>query len=198
MKWTLTLLIAALVGAVAGGALALRAASLIGTSAALSNANVRVDGWASDWSIGSAAATPEVRARIAVRGLLGLAKSEAVYFIRTTDDQGAPLREACTYEMSGGDQPAQWWSITLYDATSFMPRNDDGALSVDATRAIGDWSATISPTPPAEGLWISSRNAGSFDLTLRLYRPTDALLDAPEAHLNPPAIRRISCPEDAG
>jgi hypothetical protein len=157
--------------------------------------NVDVDGWRSDFAIGSRAADPYVRARVARHGLLALAKSEAVYFTRATDDDGAPLREDCTYRVSGGTMPAGWWSVTLYDARSMLPANTDNALSLDASRAgKGAWEAVISPERPAgAGHWISSRKAGTFDLTLRLYMPEVALLADPTATLQPPQIERVEC-----
>jgi hypothetical protein len=157
--------------------------------------DVDVGGWRSDFAIGSEAADPYTRARVARHGLLALAKSEAVYFTRATDDTGAPLREACRYRIGGGAMPAGWWSVTLYDAQSMLPANTDAALSIDAERAgAGTWSAVIAPRQPQDGgLWISSRGAGQFDLTLRLYMPDVTLLTDPNAALTPPRIERLSC-----
>ncbi len=157
--------------------------------------DVDVRGWRSDFAIGSKAADPYTRARVARHGLLALAKSEAVYLTRTVDDAGEPLREACTYRLSGGAMPAAWWSVTLYDAASMLPANTDGALSIDAERAgKGAWSAMIAPQRPAGGeAWISSRGAGRFDLTLRLYIPEARLLADPNAALTPPRIARLAC-----
>lgn len=190
-------------GAVAAGSLlglgsALWLAGLWPQRSKMAFGDVDVGGWRSDFAIGSEAADPYTRARVARHGLLALAKTEAVYFTRATDDTGAPLREACTYILSGGTMPAGWWSVTLYDGQSMLPPNTDGALSIDAERAGGgEWSAVIAPRRPAQGsLWISSRGAKAFDLTLRLYRPSAALLANPNAALKPPRIERISC-EDA-
>lgn len=186
-------------GVVAGSLLGLGSAlwlsGLWPPSGNMAFGNVDVGGWRSDFAIGSRAADPYTRARVARHGLLALAKSEAVYFTRTTDDAGSPLREACTYRLSGGAMPAGWWSVTLYDAASMLPANTDNALSIDAERAGGGaWSAVIAPTRPAgEGLWISSRGAGTFDLTLRLYMPDPALLTDPNTALAAPSLALLSC-----
>ena len=82
--------------------------------------------------------------------------------------------------------------------------NEDGALSFDATKAQDtgtpdNWSFRVSPQQngrPGE-LWVSSRNAGRFDLTLRLYLPDDALLAQPESVLTPPVIDELFCEEGA-
>jgi hypothetical protein len=192
-----------LAAAVAGTAIGLGSAlwlsGLLPGTNTLAFGDVDVGGWRSDFAIGSQAADPYTRARVARHGLLALAKSEAVYFTRNTDDDGRPLSEVCTYRLSGGAMPAGWWSVTLYDAASMLPGNADNALSIDASRArAGAWDAIISAKPPvAAQHWISSRNAGAFDLTLRLYIPDAALLAEPDKALGPPRIERLSCGEGA-
>ncbi len=127
-------LVGLLLGGICGLGTALVAAGIIGPGVRLGG-NVETGSWSSDWTIGSEAANPWVRARVARHGLLALTKDEAVYFTRNRDEDGNRLSEACTYEVSGGDMPALWWSMTLYDGTSFLPRNTDNALSFDLTDA---------------------------------------------------------------
>lgn len=197
MRRSLSYLGAVVVGAMLGLGSALWLAGLWPARSTMAFGDVDVGGWRSDFAIGSEAADPYTRARVARHGLLALAKTEAVYFTRATDDAGAPLREACTYKLSGGAMPAGWWSVTLYDGQSMLPANTDAALSIDAERAGGGaWSAVIAPERPADGgLWISSRGAGQFDLTLRLYMPEVALLTEPNTALTPPRVERLSCGE---
>lgn len=166
---------------------------------------IEIDGWVSDWSIGSESANPYVRAQIARRGLLALQKEEAVYFTKNVDDEGQPLREACIYSVSGGTFPAEWWSLTLYDGDSRLPMNSDNRLSFDLTKATsvfgGDeaWLFDVRKDAAQDGTmpWVSSKNAGQFDLTLRLYRPDAALLADPEDVLTPPKIERLTCEGEA-
>lgn len=197
MRMWLRYLGGVVVGALLGLGSALWLAGLWPQRSNMAFGDVDVGGWRSDFATGSEAADPYTRARVARHGLLALAKTEAVYFTRATDETGAPLREGCNYRLSGGQMPAGWWSVTLYDAASMLPANTDGALSIDAERAGGGaWSAVIAPERPAgEGMWISSRGAGTFDLTLRLYVPDVALLSDPNAALTPPIIKRLSCGE---
>lgn len=176
-------------------------AGLIGGKTPDRFADVKAGNWRSDWSIGAVSADPYLRARIARFGLLALSKQEAVYFNLSADNQGAALREDCTYALSGGRQDALWWSITLYDSNSRLPMNTDNALSIDATKvgAVQNWTAMISPErPKTGGLWLSSQNAQQFDFTMRIYRPSQAVLEAPETHVNPPQLRRLSCQDGGG
>ncbi len=131
----------------------------------------------------------------------------AVYFIATADNEGESLLEACTYRISGGPFPAEWWSITLYDGESRLPMNSDARLSFDQTQAVGkfqspnqNWEFQVSATAPENAAmpWVSSRSAGAFDLTLRLYQPSAALLSTPTDVLDTPSIERVSCGPGAG
>lgn len=205
----LTYSLAALIGVIGGGVSALYLAGLWPGMKPLDFGDVKIDGWVSDFAIGSDEANPYTRARIARHGLLALTKSEAVYFTRNTDDQGRALTEDCRYRITVRPVPAEWWSVTLYDANSMLPVNTDNALSINANQdvvaSIGDQvvgrgvSAIISASrPESRGLWISSRNAGNFDLTLRLYVPDAALLEAPVKTLTPPSVTRIGCVAKVG
>ncbi len=190
--------VAAVTGIAVGSFSALAMAGLIPGVGGLASNTTSLDGWNADFTVGSTAADPYTRAWVARHGLLALARSEAIYFTRNTDNQGRRLREECRYRLSGGTMPAQWWSVTLYDANSRLPMNEDDALSLDANRAgEGTWSAMIAPDAPDEEAWISSRNAGEFDLTLRLYVPASGLIDGPARLLVPPRIERLQCRGDS-
>ncbi len=197
MRPALILLACLILGLGLGSVSALWMGGMIKGGPTIGNA-IDVGGWRSDWSIGSPQANPYVRARVARNGLMGLSKDEAVYFIKDVDDFGERLSENCTYRVSGRDLPARWWSITLYDEEAYLPDNEDNALSFDATDASGDWAFQISSTPPdAEDMaWVSSRAAGAFDLTLRLYTPSTDLIENPKRTLRTPTIELVSCGEE--
>ncbi|MGE6698984.1 DUF1214 domain-containing protein [Hyphomonas sp. NPDC076900] len=191
------LLIGGVLGLAAGAVTALFAAGMFGAGAGFGD-EINVNGWKSDWTIGSTAANPWTRARVARHGLLALTKEEAVYFTKGVDEDGQRLSEDCTYEVSGGDMPGLWWSVTLYDAESYLPLNKDNALSFDKTKAAAasagsTWSFTVAADGPETGNWVSSQNAGTFDLMLRIYKPTPELIAAPEDALPAPVIKRLSC-----
>ena len=153
-------------------------------------------GWYGSSVTGSADAGPWLRARVAKSGLLALNKSQAIYFTRKTDDAGEPLREACRYRISGGPVPGRWWSVTVYAADNYLPVNSDGALSFDATEvkpdAAGNWSALAATRPEPGQAWVSTRNAGQFDMTLRIYQP-DRSAQADFRSIPMPRITRLDC-----
>ncbi|MEM1194558.1 MAG: DUF1214 domain-containing protein [Pseudomonadota bacterium] len=199
-------LMAGVIGIAAGVSSALYLSGLWSTKKPMEFGNINVGGWVSDFAVGSKQASPYVRARVARHGLLALANTEAVYFVRGADDAGERLVENCDYQLTGGALPAGWWSITLYQTSdSKLPMNDDDALSVDATSVVLDgeegseaWRIRISPERAFdEPNWISSREAERFDLLLRLYVPEAGLLTDPEGTLAPPSIERLGCTEDS-
>lgn len=191
MGGLLRFLIALILGAVVG---VLSALWLIFEGPSWGGAEV--GGWTGSIAAGSASADPYTRAIVAARGLLALSANEAVYFSRSVDASGAPLRETCVYRVSGAAQPARWWSLTAYAPDEFLPQNDDQALSYDATRAgDGPWTVHVGGERPAEGGWISTRSAGApLTLMLRLYHPHSTLLASP-SDWQAPQIDTVSCAE---
>lgn len=224
IKRGLIFLGAAILGTSIGVASAVLMSGLWSTKKPMEFGDINVSGWVSDFAVGTDEASAYVRARVARHGLLALAKSEAFYFVRGSDDDGQRLTADCTYRLSGEDMPARWWSVTLYNtADSKLPMNTDDALSIDATSIVrdgktadgeaadgeaeaagesgpdaGPWEAIIATKRP-EGAanWISSNGSAGFDLLLRLYVPDDALLSDPRATLPPPSIERLSCTGEA-
>lgn len=155
-----------------------------------------VQGWTTNPLTGSPGADPWTRARVASAGLLALSRKETVYYAIDRDSAGRRLSEACVYRLTGGPLPARWWSVTLYDAEGYLARNSQSAHSVDATR-VGDaqrWEARIAADGGAKPgqIVISSRNAGDFNLTLRLYNPDPGFLDRPGSAAFPRVVR-LSC-----
>lgn len=195
MRFFVQMIATVLLGLVAGGASAMYLSGLLPGIAGPTRSMIDISGWRADFSIGAEQTNPWTRTRVARHGLLALAQSEAVYFTRTTDDAGGRLSERCRYRLTGTDQDALWWSVTLYDAENRLPMNSDRALSFDRTRAgeRANWSVAVQSTPPEDGAWISSRAGGAFDLTLRLYRPAKSVLTHPQASFRPPGIERLSC-----
>ena len=164
---------------------------------------VEIDGWRSNWSIGTEAVDPYTKAWIARFGLFALRREEAVYFYTTVDAAGQPLDEECVYALDVDEQPGSWWSVTVYDGEGYLPKNADARLSFDATKAQDLRSRRVvlsaempeagAETGEDDGYWISTRNAGAFDVTLRVYQPTPVAIENPAQAFVLPPIERLSC-----
>ncbi len=158
---------------------------------------VRNGAWQTNQNIGASDAGPLLRAIVARRGLLALNRSETVYFTAWEDDQGRALDAGCRYSVSGQDMPTRWWSLTLYAEDNYLPRNGDEAHALTRTElGEGDWNIIAGPEAFGSTPWLSTRNAGRFSITLRLYHPDDVVREAPES-LSLPAIQLLDCGADA-
>lgn len=202
MRLAVLILAAAVLGLVGGLGSALTLSGLVSDRIRLGEI-VEIDGWRSNWSIGTEAVDPYTKAWIARFGLFALRREEAVYFYTTVDAAGQPLDEECVYALDVDEQPGSWWSVTVYDGEGYLPKNADGRLSFDATKAEELQSRRVvlsaeMPEAGAEtgednGYWISTRNAGAFDVTLRVYQPTPVAIENPAQAFVLPPIERLSC-----
>lgn len=202
MKLVLLILAAAMLGLIGGLGSALTLSGLVSDRIRLGEI-VEIDGWRSNWSIGTEAVDPYTKAWIARYGLFALRREEAVYFSTTLDATGQPLDEECVYALDVDEQPGSWWSVTVYDGEGYLPKNVDARLSFDATKAqdlrsrrvvlSAERSKAGAATGEDDGYWISTRNAGAFDVTLRVYQPTPVAIENPAQAFVLPPIERLSC-----
>jgi hypothetical protein len=180
----------ATVGVVCGVAFALHQ-----VRAGLADGSVINGAWTTGKSFGTADADALTRARVALGGLLALPAREAMYFTANVDSDGRALEGRCTYLVSGGKLDARWWSVTLYEGAGWLVKNPANRWSIPAYAAdqdeSGGWSFTVSPDEHP-GAWLPTGGVASFDLTLRLYHPAEAVQAAPEAAMLP-TIQRRGC-----
>lgn len=141
------------------------------------------------------------RAVVALVGLGANLSADAVYPSAYVDGDEAPLSGAHSYVLhfdKGQEPPARaFWSITMYDPQSFfvdnplnryalsswMPfeRNADGSLDLLVQAA--------SPGKEKEANWLPAP-AGEFNLTLRIYWPSDTPPSILDGTWQPPALRK--------
>ncbi len=155
-------------------------------------------GWFYSDQIGSPAATPMIRAKVAISGPLGLSSKEVAYLIATKDNQGRPLLSQCVYEVSGGPFDTRWWSITLYDSDTqkYVPNSENRSSwnSVNLPADIdGNWSLTVAHDRKGDH-WLPSQSEGdkAFELILRLYNPSPTI-KAALPNITLPDVERVSC-----
>lgn len=159
----------------------------VAISSFASTASVR-NGW--NWVTGldSFGFNYPLRAMVAGPYLGGNGEREAMYPIRYTDADGQTLSGAHTYTVTLATQPPveAFWSLTMYNADDKMlvenpiQRYKLGTDTADL-KVAADGSVTIAvqheqPDPALNVNWLPAPT-GDFYVMLRLYQPTDAILD---------------------
>jgi hypothetical protein len=148
------------------------------------------DGWSrSPEGIGTAEASDEIRAAVALAGLGALPKDEAVYWSATVDAERAPLDGAGRYRLTlPADIPARaFWSVSLYErlpdgrlfyTANAIDRYAIGNRTPGLVRAAdGSLTLEISADAPAEQAnWLPAPK-GPFTLIFRAYLPEAPILD---------------------
>jgi hypothetical protein len=150
--------------------------------------------WQTNLLIASPSSDPYTRAAVALHGLFALNRSEVIYYLATSDSQGASLNGACRYEIDGRDPDARWWSITAYGENEYLIPNPTNRYSVDKTSVWRTSSGRLSiavGSRPQPSNWIPV-TGNAFSLVLRLFNPDPGISLAPE-HASLPAIKRIGC-----
>ena len=151
--------------------------------------------WSTGKTFGTKEASAKVRAQVALAGLLALPQKEAMYFTARKDSSGKALDGRCTYEVKGSKLDGRWWSVTLYKGEGWLVKNTANIWSIPAHHAKqlpdGGWSFSVSPKQQAEA-WLPTGSTPQFDMTLRLYHPSAAVMAAPEKAVLP-SITRKEC-----
>ncbi len=129
---------------------------------------------------GSRTANPYIRAQTQLAGPLALHRSEAIYFIADRDDRGDPLRPGINYRIEVGNLDARWWSITAYGADHHLIPNPWNRYSYNSANVVGKadgpWTIGLSSVEKP-GNWIPTGDGSRFELFLRMYNPSMAVLE---------------------
>ncbi|WEX78365.1 DUF1214 domain-containing protein [Sinorhizobium numidicum] len=124
------------------------------------------------------AADPYAKAHRARAGELLYGGAEGLMFTAATDDSGARLSAACSYEVSGITPPARFWTLyaTTSDGITLRPGPEmPSAMNSWTVLRSKDSSFVIHASPFARpDNWLAIRHQGNFNLVL-------TLLDTPTA-----------------
>lgn len=143
----------------------------------------------------------ETRAAVAAFGLGANLPEDAVYSTTFVDSDGKALTGARRYVVHfppGGLPPVKaFWSLTLYDASSYLVANPIGRYTIhdyDPIARNPDGSLDLyiqsrSPGGSLESNWLPSPVDASFSLPLRLYWPLPEVFDG---GFQPPAVKAVS------
>jgi hypothetical protein len=141
---------------------------------------IQIGAWTTNKLAGSSTANALTRARIAIHGILAMHRQETIYFFASKDDLGNPLDPERDWEIRGKGFDCRWWSFTLYDeeyqliesiSRRYSVHSDNVQLSPD-----GSYRIVISRANPGTN-WLASGNARRLMVTIRLYNPSQAVLD---------------------
>ena len=141
---------------------------------------IRMGAWTTNRLAGSSSANALTRARIAIHGILAMHRQETIYFFASQDDLGNELDPSRDWEIVGRGFDCRWWSFTLYDeeyqlieslSHRYSVHSDNVQLSAD-----GSYRIVIS-RGNAGANWLASGGARRLMVTIRLYNPSQAVLD---------------------
>lgn len=159
----------------------------VAVSSMASTASER-NGWTWVTGLDSFGFNYPMRSLVAGCYLGGNGEREAMYPVRYTDADGRTLNGAHRYELKMSQEPPvdAFWSLTMYNADDKMlvenpiDRYKVGTDTEDLKKA-ADGSVTIviqadQPDGASEVNWLPAPT-GDFYLILRMYQPSDAILD---------------------
>ncbi|MGX8008812.1 DUF1214 domain-containing protein [Mesorhizobium sp. ORM8.1] len=134
---------------------------------------IRIGRWTAFPDVGSLAADPYSKARVAREGVLALGRAEGLTFVAERDEAGEPLKRECAYTIQGSYPTARFW--TLYAADQSLgvigtgkPRQ--AALQSYEVLRQADNAVVISVgSRPAPGNWLLTNGSGKMYFVLTFY-----------------------------
>jgi hypothetical protein len=131
----------------------------------------------------------ETRAGIALIGLGGILPPDVVYPTAFEDGDDKPLDAAHRYVLhfdKGRTPPTNaTWSVSMYDPQGYYVPNAINRynlarwmpLRYNADGSLDMYFQAASPGADKEANWLPAPSSGPFNLTVRIYWPTEAVLD---------------------
>ncbi|MCV3210459.1 DUF1214 domain-containing protein [Mesorhizobium sp. YC-39] len=157
---------------------------------------IRIGQWTAFPDIGTPAADPYSKARVAREGVLALGRAEGLSFIAERDSGGEQLMRQCAYKIDGGFPTARFW--TLYAADQSLGVVQTGRPRLAALQSYQvlrqpDNSVIISVgSRPAPGNWLLTEGAGRMYFVLTFYdTPIASSIGLSDVTL--PQILRVGC-----
>ncbi|WP_067825126.1 DUF1254 domain-containing protein [Nocardia inohanensis] len=143
------------------------------------------NGWVFDLNVGAYGTDYPLRAQVAMIGLGANLPKDAVYPTMNANADGGK-RFRLTFAKGELPPVGAFWSLTAYDAHSYLIDNPAGIYSVGhlipvAAGADGKVEITIQSEDPGSevpvGNWLPIPASGPFSVTLRLYAPKTTVLE---------------------
>ncbi|WP_095204292.1 DUF1214 domain-containing protein [Mesorhizobium carmichaelinearum] len=134
---------------------------------------IRIGQWTAFPDIGTSAADPYSKARVAREGVLALGRAEGLSFVAENDAAGDQLKRECSYRIEGGFPTARFW--TLYAADQSLGVVETGKPRLAALQSYemlrqADNSVIISVGHhPMSGNWLLTDGSGRMYFVLTFY-----------------------------
>lgn len=157
---------------------------------------IRIGQWTAFPYIGTPAADPYSKARVAREGVLALGQAEGLSFVAERDSGGELLKRECAYKIEGGFPTARFW--TLYAADRSLGVVETGkprpaALQSYQVLREPDNSVIISVgSRAAPGNWLLSNGAGTMYFVLTFY-DTPIASSTGLSDVTLPQILKVGC-----
>ena len=144
-----------------------------------------------------------VRAAVALFGLGANLPEDAVYPSVYVDADGKPLDAAHKYVIRFAKDQAPpvhaFWSVTMYDPHSFFVPNSINRYAISswmplAKNADGSIDLYVQATSPGkdkESNWLPAPQSGAFNMTMRMYWPTEKAPSIIDGSWKPPVVRMV-------
>ena len=151
------------------------------------------------WSISESVAMPQGGARSralwAQSAFAALPPTHALYFFRTSAENGHDLEGGCRYQVTGTPPDAAWWSLTVYDdKLALIGSTGVRSINPDTVQLNSDGGFTVYVSAvPEPGNWLSDRNAGTISVVFRVYEPSDELRKTPAKLMLPRVVQSGGC-----
>lgn len=193
MRTWISIVAGGLVGALVG------AAAFWAAIGPLTVEDARFGPWTTNMAVGIKQQSAYSRAKVAIGGIWGLPPSEVLYFVAAEDSAGAPFDSRCTYEVSGGDLPTRWWSLTLYKDGFYIanPANRYSWSASDVARQGERWTIRLSPHGEGRNALAFTEAEGKPSVLLRLYQAFPEVIED-RRRVPLPTIRKTACPSATG
>ncbi len=122
---------------------------------------------------GSQDSDPYTKAKVAADGEVPLGIAEGIAFHADKDATGQPLRQDCSYKISGITPPARLWTLTAHRLDGRPVSSSNGTPAVLVSRQLvrsgdGSFDIGVGAIPPG-GNWLETQGEGPFKIILRLY-----------------------------
>jgi hypothetical protein len=140
------------------------------------------------------------RAICSIGGIICNDAAEALYFVAFTDAGGSPLdganRYTLRFDRGGLPQVSEFWSLTMYNPAHNLVDNPINRYAIRDRMPLkrepdGSLILYLQPTSPGadkESNWLPTPNQGSFNMALRTYGPSQAIV---KGEWRPPTVERV-------